>query len=156
MNNLELAKSIKRSLASFSWIDASKITNFEQEPESQEYSACKFEYEQKKIFFRKAKITPTKDGAFVTFWKRASISKKIEPMHQNDYFDELWIIVEENKKQGLIVLSKQTLQDQKILHTPAQQGKLAFRVYPPWATNLNTQASKTQSWQIKCFFTEDD
>ncbi len=41
-----------------------------QDNESQEYGASTFEMNNKIIKFRVAKITPTKVGQFVTFWKR--------------------------------------------------------------------------------------
>ena len=44
--------------------------NLVLEAESQEYGACEFEMNNKQIKFRVAKITPTKIGQFVTFWKR--------------------------------------------------------------------------------------
>ncbi|WP_342778286.1 MepB family protein [Streptomyces botrytidirepellens] len=36
-------------------------------------------------------------------------------------------------------------------------GKRGFRVYPPWVTTTNRQASRTQAWQTKYFldFTGD-
>jgi len=46
------------------------IFEFENEPESLEYDACRFELNRLKIICRNAKVTPKKIGQFVTFWKR--------------------------------------------------------------------------------------
>ena len=40
--------------------------NFELSIEGKEYEACRFEYENKTILGRTAKLTPKKNGLFVT------------------------------------------------------------------------------------------
>jgi hypothetical protein len=47
-----------------------KLSNVEKEPESLEYLAHTFQLNGQIVKFRKAKITPTKTGQFVTIWKR--------------------------------------------------------------------------------------
>ena len=52
-----------------------EVCNFEysepvNEVESSEYQACSFKVNNKIVKYRHAKITPTKNGQFVTIWKR--------------------------------------------------------------------------------------
>jgi hypothetical protein len=101
---------------------------------------------------RKAKITPKKTGQFVTLWKRNNIDKKIEPYHQNDTIDFFIIFCDTlDDHRGLFVFPKSILLDNKIIQSDSQEGKLAMRVYPPWATNLNKTAAKAFFWQLPFF-----
>ena len=63
-----------------------KFSNYKTEAESQEYKACRFELNGKKIVCRNAKQTPKKIGQFVTFWK-GNHSEPIAPFHENDQID---------------------------------------------------------------------
>lgn len=63
-NNLKQIKTDVYDKCSFG------ISDFENEPESKEYDACRFKLNGLNIISRKAKITPKKIGQFVTFWKR--------------------------------------------------------------------------------------
>lgn len=65
-----------------------ELRNLEIEKESAEYCACKFDLDTIKILFRLAKITPTKIGQFVTFWKRSE-NGPIEPYAVSDDIDFL-------------------------------------------------------------------
>ena len=47
-----------------------EVSNIKAEAESQEYCAHDFQLDGQNVKFRKAKITPTKIGQFVTIWKR--------------------------------------------------------------------------------------
>src|SRR5476651_865530 len=73
--------------------------NVIQEAESQEYSACEFEMNNKIIKFRVAKITPTKIGQFVTFWKRIG-SGPIQPHDLEGPFDFFVVSVRSGKHYG--------------------------------------------------------
>ena len=46
------------------------LSNIELDAESKDYLAQTFQLDNQNIIFRKAKITPTKTGQFVTVWKR--------------------------------------------------------------------------------------
>lgn len=59
------------------------------EAEGQKYGACEFEIKSRRIKFRVAKITPTKMGQFVTFWKRIGNS----PIMPYDILDPLDVLV---------------------------------------------------------------
>ena len=63
-----------------------KIRNLIIEKESQEYCAAQLELKNSKIIFRKAKITPTKIGQFVTLWKRID-KNTIQPFSSEYNFD---------------------------------------------------------------------
>ncbi|MBS4163730.1 hypothetical protein PRO82_001034 [Candidatus Protochlamydia amoebophila] len=62
------------------------MENLQLEQESVDYGAANFEINQCRIKFRIGKITPTKTGQFVTFWKRSS-KGLVLPYAFNDPFD---------------------------------------------------------------------
>lgn len=118
--------------------------------ESQEYGACTFELNHDLIHFRIAKITPTKEGLFVTFWKRLE-KGPIMPYSDEDPFDFLVVSVRKENRLGQFVFPKAILKEKGILSQQGKGGKRALRVYPPWDKNLNAQAKKTQAWQQQYF-----
>ncbi len=125
--------------------------NLVKDTESQDYAACTFALDKKIIKFRVAKITPTKIGQFVTFYKRSS-SGPIEPYDLSDQFDLLVVSVRDGEKFGQFVFPKNVLYEKDILSKDGVGGKRAMRVYPPWDIVDNLQAKKTQAWQLKYFF----
>ncbi|MEL1254859.1 MepB family protein [Flavobacterium sp. DGU38] len=122
----------------------------EPEAESSEYSAYRFEINDKKICYREAKITPTKTGQFVTLWKR-NVSGTIEPFDFSDPIDFVIISVRKENNFGLFIFPKSILLEKGIFSTSVKEGKRATRVYPPWDTTTSKQAQKTQEWQIHYF-----
>lgn len=122
-----------------------------QEAESQEYGACTFEMNHKTIKFRVAKITPTKIGQFVTFWKRIGCGP-IMPYDMNDSFDFLVVNVRNAQHFGQFVFPKDVLWQKGFLSKDGKNGKRAMRVYPSWDTPTSSQAQKTQAWQLIYFF----
>ncbi len=127
------------------------ITNFTRETESQEYGACQFKLNNKRIIFRIAKITPHKIGQFVTCWKRLD-SGPITPYDTSDQFDFFVINVRQNLNLGQFVFPKSVLLKHGIISQNSESGKRGFRVYPPWDPPNNKQAEKTQKWQLNYFF----
>jgi hypothetical protein len=125
--------------------------NLQQETESQEYSACSFELNGSVIKFRVAKITPTKIGQFVTFWKRIG-SGPIMPYDRADPFDFLVVSVRAVDNLGQFVFPKAVLYEEGLVSKDGKGGKRAMRVYPPWNITDSKQAKNTQSWQLKYFF----
>lgn len=121
------------------------------ESESQDYGACSFEMNNKIIKFRVAKITPTKTGQFVTFWKRIG-NGPIVPYDSADRFDFLVVSVQSGKNWGQFVFPKSVLLKQGLLSKDGNGGKRAMRIYPPWDLAGNQQAKKTQAWQKAYFF----
>jgi hypothetical protein len=127
-----------------------ELRNLEIEKESTEYSACKFDLNTVKILFRVAKITPTKIGQFVTFWKRSE-NGPIEPYAVSDAIDFFIINTKSNDKFGQFIFPKSVLSQQGIISTNLKEGKRGIRVYPPWDLTMSKQAQKTQKWQLECF-----
>ncbi|WP_163407582.1 MepB family protein [Flavobacterium ajazii] len=127
-----------------------KSTLPEPETESAEYSAYRFEINDKKICYREAKITPTKTGQFVTLWKR-NISGTIEPFDFSDPIDFVIISARKENNFGLFIFPKSVLLEKGIFSTSAKEGKRAIRVYPPWDITTSKQAQKTQEWQVNYF-----
>ncbi|WP_417939843.1 MepB family protein [Flavobacterium sp. RS13.1] len=120
------------------------------EAESAEYSAYHFEINNKKICYRKAKITPTKTGQFVTLWKR-NLSGIIEPFDYLDLIDFVIISVQRENNFGQFIFPKAVLLEKGIFSTSTKEGKRAMRVYPPWDLTTSKQAQKTQQWQLDYF-----
>ncbi|MNK89271.1 MepB protein [compost metagenome] len=120
------------------------------EPESADYGACSFELNNLSVKFRTAKITPTKVGQFVTFWKREG-KGPIQPYDSSDNFDLLIVSVRRGKNLGQFFFPKEVLIKQGILSTKSKEGKRALRVYPPWDKTTSAQAQKTQKWQSEFF-----
>jgi hypothetical protein len=126
------------------------ISNIQTEKESKEYTATRFQLNEKNVIFRTGKSTPTKTVFFVTCWKRNQDNITI-PFDIEDNFDELIIYVgnENNNIKGIFIFPKQILLENKIItDTRLNQikGKNGFRLYTPELTNLNKQASKSQIW----------
>lgn len=130
-----------------------KITNFEQELESQEYAALRFKINNLNILFRVAKTTPTKTGQFVTIWKRLN-NGPIMPFDSSDPIDLVIIGVNQNKgtRRGQFIFPKKILLEKKIFSLNNKGGKRAIRVYAPWDKAENVQAQATQRWQLLYFF----
>lgn len=125
------------------------------EAESAEYGACEFKIDNLAIKFRAAKITPTKIGQFVTFWKRKD-KGPIQPFGSTDKFDLLIVSVRSGKYLGQFIFPKDALIKHGVLSTKTKEGKRALRVYPPWDKTTSPQAQRTQKWQTEFFldFTE--
>lgn len=128
-----------------------EIKNWVTAPESRNYDGCNFDMNGFKIVFRSAKITPTKTGQFVTFWKRNE-KGETRPFELSDDFDFLVIYVQSAMHSGQFILSKTALQQHGIISDRIKTGKRGFRVYPPWDQTTNSQAQKTQKWQTDYFF----
>jgi hypothetical protein len=124
--------------------------NLKLEKESQEYWACRFTHDGQKVLFRKAKITPTKIGQFVTCWKRND-EGKTQAIQSTDDLDRFIICCEFNKNQGYFSFPKDTLIKHGIISTSTKKGKMGIRVYPSWDKADNPQAMKSQKWMLKYF-----
>jgi hypothetical protein len=127
-----------------------ECTQVTQESESREYSACAFVMNGKRIIFRVAKITPTKIGQFVTFWKR--VNKITTPYDNEDSFDLFVVQVSKEGRFGQFVFPKEALLKHGVISQNDKGGKRAIRVYPAWDITDNKQAKKTQEWQLAYFF----
>lgn len=100
--------------------------------------------------YRTAKITPTKNGQFVTLWKR-KLQGPIQPYDISDKIDFVIVNVMKNKKKGMFVFPAEVLVEQGVFSVKNKGGKRAIRVYPPWDKPQSKQAEKTQKWQLNYF-----
>ncbi|CAM3313380.1 MepB family protein [Aequorivita lipolytica] len=128
-----------------------KISDFQTEPESKEYSACQFKVNGQIVICRTAKITPKKVGQFVTFWKRSKVGIT-QPYSEKDNFHFYVINVERENRMGQFVFAKSILIAKGIVTTEKKDGKRGFRVYPCWDSPTSKQAEKTQRWQLDYFY----
>lgn len=143
---LKTAKEMVYDLCNF------EFKNLLVNAESIEYGACTFEFESKKILHRVPKITPTKNGQFVTLWKRNK-NGKTEPFDLNDDIDFIIITARSGRNLGQFLFPKSALADNQIMSQNGNSGKRGFRVYPPWDKPESKQAEKTQNWQLNYFLT---
>ncbi len=124
---------------------------FEAEPESQDYDACRFLLNGKKIIYRTAKITPKKEGQFVTIWKRIDLGGPITPFHLHDEFDYLIIAISNGREAGQFTFDKEVLINHGLISSNNKTGKLGFRLYPPWSIPNSVTALKSQKWQLSYY-----
>ncbi|CAE7225102.1 unnamed protein product [Symbiodinium sp. CCMP2592] len=122
------------------------------DPKNAAYDACSLALAGKHCAYRSAKITPTKNGAFVTCWKRPGGKGSIVPFSVGD-LQALLVAVEEAGNFGFFVFPAEDLLKQGILAAPGsgRKGKLSFRVYAPWVVPESKQAAATQTWQRPFF-----
>jgi hypothetical protein len=126
------------------------LTMLTKEKAGTEYGACTFKLNVLEIVFRIAKTTPTKNGLFVTIWKRNQ-DGKTEPFTLTDGIDFIIISCRSGIKLGQFIFPVSVLAEQKIVSDKNRQGKRGIRVYPPWDITTSKQAAKTQIWQTKYF-----
>lgn len=129
-----------------------ELTDPKLNSESSEYGACSFRLNGNTIEHRVSKITPTKNGQFVTIWKRNK-DGITEPFNISDKLDLIIITSKSGENFGQFIFPKTVLADKGIITRNNKEGKRGIRVYPPWDIPTNKQAGKTQSWQIKYFLT---
>jgi hypothetical protein len=128
-----------------------KISNFSIDKESLEYEACTFNLDNLKLLYRKAKITPTKIGQFVTVWKRSD-DRVTVPYCIEDKFDYYVVAVQKDTYIGYFIFPINVMVTQGVTADQNRKaGKRGFRVYPIWDKPDNKQAEKTQKWQVKHF-----
>ena len=102
------------------------------------------------IEYRVGHITPTKNGQFVTLWKRSD-KGPIAPYDRADRVDLVVIVTKKKAKFGLFIFPKDVLIKQGIFSINDKGGKRALRVYPSWDKPESKQAEKTQKWQLDFF-----
>lgn len=128
------------------------VTNFTIDKESIEYGGCTFILSGKVITHRVAKSTPTKNGQFVTLWKR-NVNGATEPFDYSDKFDLIVITTRSGDNLGQFIFPKSVLLDNGVISGKDKKGKRGIRVYPPWDTTTSRQAENSQQWQTKYFLT---
>lgn len=126
------------------------LQNVKIEDEIEDYGAAEFSINHHSVKFRVGKITPTKIGQFVTFWKRLG-KGPILPYDFNDSFDFFVVSVRAENHFGQFIFPKAVLCEKGIVSCNGKEGKRAMRIYPPWDIAENSQAKKTQAWQLQYF-----
>ncbi|MEH6343856.1 MAG: MepB family protein [Bermanella sp.] len=121
------------------------------EKESAEYDATGFKLNELAVQYRRAKITPTKVGQFVTLWKRDAHKQPIRPYQDKDSIDLAIIAARKDGQLGYFIFPLSVLCKQGIVTHDNKPGKRGFRVYPIWDKPLSKQAKKTQEWQLRHF-----
>ncbi len=89
-----------------------KISVITQDAECEEYFGYNFRLQQLNIKYRKAKVTPKKNGLFVTLWKR-NIKGQTEPFNHNDPFNFYIIAAEHSERFGYFIFPKLLLTEKK-------------------------------------------
>lgn len=126
------------------------INQFELEVCNHEYEAFNFNINNNSFKSRLAKKTPKKAGYFVTLWLKNELEKN-RPYNYDEMKDKLIINVLDGDNKGQFIFPKELLADKGVLRIGKEKGKMAFRIYPSWETNLNKAAIKTQKWQAPYF-----
>lgn len=127
-----------------------QFSNCTKEEECEEYMGFNCCIETIPIKFRKAKVTPKKNGQFVTLWRRNE-QKTTEPFTANAPFEFFIIVTATTKQLGCFIFPKHILVQQNILSTTKKEGKRGFRIYPEWDIPTSNQAKKTKLWQNNYF-----
>mmetsp|Transcript_15304 Transcript_15304/g.41928 ORF Transcript_15304/g.41928 Transcript_15304/m.41928 type:complete len:181 (+) Transcript_15304:105-647(+) len=128
------------------------VSRVSPDPESKEYGGGHLDLDGIRCYFRKAKITPTKKGQFVTLYERSAETNKIEPIKLNSAKSHKVIIFcVEGDHCGQFVFSPEVLEQAGVLSSNRQKGKLSFRVYPPWVKPDNKTADAARRWQVPHF-----
>lgn len=99
---------------------------------------------------RTARITPTKPGAFVAVWERTP-EGSTAPFSGDDTCAGLLVFVSDEGFFGLFQFPTADLIKLGIYSSQRSTGKRGFRLYPPWSTSLNPQATRTQRKQTPFF-----
>ena len=128
------------------------FSDYHDHLEANEYSGCEYRFKNLKYIQRAAKVTPKKNGQFVTLWKRNS-SGITTPFDTKDNFNYVVIICVQGKRIGRFLFPKDILIEKKIISNRTQEhsGKRGFRVYPKWDIPKSRQALETQCWQLNYF-----
>jgi len=128
-----------------------QCSQIKPEAESAEYDATGFKLNELSVQYRRAKITPTKVGQFVTLWKRDAPKQPIRPYQDKDLIDFAIIAARKDGQLGYFIFPLSVLCEQGIVTNGNKPGKRGFRVYPIWDEPTSKQAKKTQEWQLPFF-----
>lgn len=133
-------------------LDATNFGLIEYENHNNEYEGFSTTLDNKtSIRSRLAKKTPKKKGYFVAIYKKES--NNINKPYSYFYFpDYLLVHIIDNDLRGVFIFTKDILISKGILSSSNHKGKMAFRLYTPWDSDLNATATKTYNWQKDYFF----
>lgn len=120
------------------------------EEQSSDYESGRVEIDSHLWRVRTARVTPTKPGAFVAVWTRAP-NGTTQPFSDSDECDGLIVFVEDGPRFGAFTFTREDLRQLGVVQSSLGPGKRGFRVYPPWCSGLNAQATRTQLTQSAAF-----
>ena len=139
-----------------------------------QYHGYAFTLNQKRIIYRKAKITPDRPGAFLALWKRPADLSNSKPIPFANEFDYLLVAVSSdglttinnqvaNIQKGFFLFPVELLVKKGIVTGINHKGKTAFRVFPPWSESralkgtgaFSNSAKVTQHWQCDYFLNQN-
>jgi hypothetical protein len=132
-----------------------------------DYDGIEYTVSGLRIVGRFARITPTKNGAFVAVWRRAA-DGGTRPFEVADPFDAFTIAVREGASFGLFVFPKAALVGYGVVSAGRSGavpddgggdgtrlrtsiGKRGFRLYAPWVAPSSRQAERSQAQQAPHF-----
>ncbi|UNM97401.1 MepB family protein [Ignatzschineria rhizosphaerae] len=120
------------------------------DPYNQEYEGFDFRVLNVNYRSRLARKTPKKAGYFLAIWEKDAENKNIS-FSEITFPDFLMVNILDGERKGQFIFPKWVLKQQGILSSSTKPGKMAFRVYTPWDTDLNRSAAKTAKWQLPFF-----
>jgi hypothetical protein len=147
--------------------------------ESSKYAGLVFSLDERKIVYRKGKVTTDRPGAFLAIWQRPFVDSlndnKPIPLTSND-LDYLFVQVashpsvkakegsENSTQHGMFIFPIALLLEKGIVSSANNKGKTGFRVFPPWSQNrgkvgtkvFSESGKKTQRWQLPYFVDIDE
>lgn len=126
------------------------LTGVVPEEQNSDYESCRAKLEGAWWRVRTARITPTKPGAFVAVWERTP-EGKTAPFSGDDGCAGLLVLVSDEQLFGFFKFPTADLINLGIYSSQGSAGKRGFRLYPPWSTSLNPQATRTQRKQAPFF-----
>lgn len=129
-----------------------EVLSVAPEPDNASYGAQILATSAGTIRIRAGNVTPTKAGVFIAVWRRLE-SGQTGPFTHSDGVDFLLVTAQENERAGAFLIPTATLATRSIVSVAGKGGKRGFRLYPPWLTELNPQASRSQRWQAEFFQT---
>ncbi len=127
-----------------------KLISINKEKKSLVYSSCQYLINNKNSLFRVSKITPKKNGQFVTIWKRNQ-QNIIVPYENIDQIDFVIILTADINNLGCFIFTNEILTKQNIFSSLTSEGKRGIRIYPKWEDSLSKLAYNSKKWQIKYF-----
>ena len=117
---------------------------------NQQYEAVEIKTRNGHFKSRLAQKTPNEKGYFFAMWKKDENHTNI-PFTEDDLENQLIVNIVDDNRRGQFIFPKDILIKKGILKSDDSKGKMALRVYPPWETELNKTAAKTQAWQCAYF-----
>lgn len=119
------------------------------EPQNSDYESGLAQIGDEAWHIRTARNTPTKDGAFLAFWRRDA-EGQTSPFGDDDPEAGLLVFVDQSDGRGVFRFTMAHLIELGVT-AGKRAGKRGFRVYPAWCTGLNAQAAATQRAQASAF-----